>query len=107
MSAIKSKDNNPMFTKPKSAEFMLYATRNKKGSNNPQFGYAKTENFLAKTRKMVYVYDITNNYKLLGVYPTVVCTRTFKISYSVLIKTVKDGLIYKEKYFFSREPFKG
>lgn len=41
MSAIKSKDNNPMFAKPKSAEFMLHATRNKKGSYNPQFGYAK------------------------------------------------------------------
>lgn len=107
MSALRLKDNNPMFGKPKSAEFMLHATRNKKGSNNPQFGFAKTENFLAKTRKMIYVYDVTHNYKLLGVYPTMMCTRTFNISHSDLIKNVKDGLIYKNKYFFSREPFKG
>lgn len=31
MSAIKLKENNPMFAKPKSAEFILHATRNKKG----------------------------------------------------------------------------
>jgi len=105
MSALKLKDNNPMFGKPKSAEFMLHATRNKKGSNNPQFGCAKPENFLAKTRKMIYVYDVTDNYKLLGVYPTVVCSRTFNISYSVLIKSIKNGLIYKNKYLFTRKPF--
>lgn len=107
MSTLKLKDKNPMFGKPKSAEFMLHATRNKEGSNNPQFGCAKTDNFLAKTRKMIYVYEVKDNYKLLGVYPTVVCTRTFNISYSVLIKRVNDGLIHKDKYFFSREPFKG
>ncbi len=107
MSALKLKENNPMFAIPKSAEFMLHATRNKKGSNNPQFGHAKTNNFLAKTRKMIYVHDVTDNYKLLGAYPTVVCSRTFNISYSILIKRVMDGLIYKNKYFFSREPFKG
>ncbi len=107
MSALKLKDKNPMFGKPKSLEFMLHATRSKEGSNNPQFGRTKTENFLAKTRKMIYVYHVTDKYKLLGVYHTVVCTRTFNISYSVLIKRVNDGLIYKDKYFFSREPFNG
>lgn len=82
-----------MFCKPKSPEFILYATINKKGSNNTQFGRAKTENFLVKTIKVSYVYDVTHNYKLLGVYPTVVCTRTFNISYSVLIKKVNHGSI--------------
>lgn len=95
-----------MFCKPKSPEFILYATINKKGSNNTQFGRAKTENFLVKTIKVSYVYDVTHNYKLLGVYPTVVCTRTFNISYSVLIKKVNHGSIYNDKYFFSREPLK-
>lgn len=29
------------------------------------------------------------------------------IGSAVLIKRVNDGLIYKDKYLFSREPFKG
>jgi len=107
MSTIKLGDKNPMYGKSKSTEFILQGTRDKTGLNNPQFGRAKTVTFLAKTRKMIYVYDVTNNYKLLGIYPTVVCTRTFNIGYALLIKRLNDGLIYKNKYFFSREPYNG
>lgn len=107
MSTIKLGNQNPMYGKLKSTEFILQGTRDKTGSNNPQFGRAKTDTFLAKTRKMIYVYDVTNNYKLLGVYPTVVCTRTFNIGYALLIKRLNDGLLYKNKYFFSREPYNG
>lgn len=107
MSTNKLGDKNPMFGKPKSTEFILQSTRDKTGPNNPQFGRAKTDTFLTKTRKMIYVYDVTKNYKLLGVYPTVVCTRTFNIGYAILIKRLNDGLVHKDKYFFSREPYKG
>lgn len=107
MGISKLGDKNPMYGKPKSTEFVLQGTRDKTGSNNPQFGRTKTDTFLAKTRKMIYVYDVPNNYKLLGLYPTVVCTSTFNIGYALLIKRLNDGLVYKDKYFFSREPHNG
>jgi hypothetical protein len=58
---------------------------------------------LTKLRKMVFVYDVRDNYKLLGVYPTVIWTRTFHISYETLSKRLLDGKIHKGKYLFSRD----
>lgn len=107
MSRSKLGDKNPMFGKTKSVEFILQGTKDKTGSNNPQYGRVKTDTFLSKTRKMIYVYDVTSNYKLLGVYPTVLCTRTFNIGYALLMKRLNDGLFYKDKYFFSKEPYNG
>ena len=63
-----------MYGKLKSTEFILQGTREKTGPNNPQFGRVKTDTYLTKTRKMIYVYDVRKDYKLLGVYPTVICT---------------------------------
>ncbi len=63
---------------------------------------------LAKLRKMVFslrAYDVTNNYKLLGVYPTVVCTKTFNLAFQTLTNRLLDGKIHKGKYFFSRIPY--
>lgn len=105
MSINKLGDKNPMFGKTKSLEFIKQGTKDKTGLNNPQHGRIKTDIFLSKTRKMIYVYDITSNYKLLGVYPTVVCTRTFNVGHAILIKILKDGLFYKNKYYFSRKPY--
>jgi hypothetical protein len=61
---------------------------------------------------MVFVYDVTKNYNppimcdggIVGVYPTVVCTRTFHIGYDTLTKRLIDGKIHRDKYFFTRSP---
>lgn len=96
---------NPMFNKEKSPAFIEHMNKDRSGVNNPMYGKSKTEETLSKLRKMIFVYDVTNNYKLLGVYPTVVCTRTFNIGYETLSKRLLDGKIHKSKYFFSRNPY--
>jgi group I intron endonuclease len=95
--------NNPMFGKAKSEAFLFQQTKDKSGANNPMFGKSKSEETLTKLRKMIFVYDVTDNNKLLGVYPTVVCTRTFNIGYETLSKRLLDGKIHKGKYLFSRD----
>lgn len=96
---------NPMFNKEKSPEFIAHMNKDRWGVNNPMYGKSKSEETLLKLRKMVFVYDVTNNYKLLGVYPTVMCTRTFHIGYETLSKRLLDGKIHKGKYLFSRNPY--
>jgi hypothetical protein len=61
-----------MFGKVKSEAFLFQQTKDKSGPNNPMFGKSKSEETLTKLRKMVFVYDVRDNYKLLGVYPTVI-----------------------------------
>lgn len=51
------------------------------------------------------MYDVTQNYKLLGVYPTVMCTRIFKLWNNTLTKIINNKEIHKGKYFFSRDPY--
>lgn len=51
---------------------------------------------------MIFVYDVTQNYKLLGVYPTVMCTRIFKLCNNTLTKRIKNKEIHKDKYFFTK-----
>lgn len=98
-------ETNPMFNKEKSPEFIAHMNKDRSGVNNPMFGKPKSEETLSKLRKMVFVYDVTNNYKLLGVYPTVVCTNTFHIGYSTLSKRLQDGKTHKGKYLFTRNPY--
>lgn len=74
-------------------------SKDRSGVNNPMFGKAKFEETLAKLKKMVWVYDMDNNYKLLGVFLTVMCTKTFHIGYKTLTKRLQDGKIHKGKYF--------
>ena len=93
-----------MFGKAKSAAFLAQQTKDKTGLNNPMFGVKKSEETLAKLRKMVYCYDATDDYKLLGVYSTVECLRQFKMGSNTLLKRIADGEIYKGKYLFSRVP---
>ena len=90
---------NPMFGKAKSPEFIEHMNKDRSGVNNPMYGKAKSSETLAKLRKMVWVYDVEKNYKLLGVFPTVMCTKTFHISYETLTKRLQDGKIHKGKYF--------
>lgn len=54
-----------MFNKAKSPEFIAHMYKDRRGVNNPMFGKAKYEETL---RKMVWVYDVEKNYKLLGVF---------------------------------------
>lgn len=104
LSESRKGEKNPMFGKAKSEAFKAQQTKDKLGPNNPMFGKLtiKTGETLAKLRKMIFVYDVTDNYKLLGIYPTVVCTRTFHIGYETLSKRLLDGKIHKGKYLFSR-----
>ena len=95
-----SKTGNPMFGKTKSKEFITQMYKDKRGENNPMFGKPKSEETLTKLRKMIFVYDVTQNYKLLGVYPTVMCTRLFKLSNNTLTKKINNKEIHKDKYFF-------
>lgn len=105
MSELNLGDKNPMFNKPKSEAFIPQQVRDKSGKNNPMFGKTKSDETLAKLRKMTYVYDVTENYKLLGVYPTTMCERTYKIGNATLTKRINNKEIHKGKYFFTREPY--
>ena len=69
------------------------------------FGKTKSEQTLAKLRKMIFVYDVTQDYKLLGVYPTVMCTRLFKLCNNTLKKRINNKEIHNGKYFFSKDPY--
>lgn len=105
MSEIKKGEMNPMYNKIKSDAFISQQIRDKSGENNPMFGITKSEQTLAKLRKMIFVYDVTQNYKLLGVYPTVMCTRLFKLCNNTLKKRVNNKEIHNGKYFFSKDPY--
>jgi len=105
MSELKKGERNPMYNKIKSDAFIAQQSRDKSGENNPMFGKAKPEQTLAKLRKMVFVYDVTQDYKLLGVYPTVMCTRLFKLCNNTLRKRINNKEIHNGKYLFSKDPY--
>lgn len=48
---------------------------------------------------MVWVYDMEKNSKLLGVFLTVMSTKTFNIGYDTLTKRLQDGKFHKGMYF--------
>jgi len=105
MSELKKGERNPMYNKIKSDAFIAQQTRDKSGENNPMFGKPKSEQTLDKLRKMIFVYDVTQNYKLLGVYPTVMCTRLFKLCNNTLKKRINNKEIHNGKYLFSKDPY--
>ncbi len=105
MSELKKGERNPMYNKIKSEAFIAQQIRDKSGERNPMFGKTKPEQTLAKLRKMIFVYDVTQNYKLLGVYPTVMCTRLFKLCNNTLKKRINNKEIHNGKYFFSKDPY--
>lgn len=55
-----------MYNKEKSPEFIGHMTKDRSGVNNPQFGKAKSKETIEKLTKKVYVYDATEDYKLVG-----------------------------------------
>lgn len=105
MSELKKGERNPMYNKAKSDAFIAQQIRDKSGENNPMFGKTKSEQTLAKLRKMIFVYDVTQDYKLLGVYPTVMCTRLFRLCNNTLKKMINNKEIHNGKYFFSKDPY--
>ena len=105
MSELKRGEKNPMYNRIKSDAFISQQIRDKSGINNPMFGKTKSEQTLAKLRKMIFVYDVTQNYKLLGVYPTVMCTRLFKLCNNTLKKRINNKEIHNGKYFFTKNPY--
>lgn len=89
---------NPMYGKEFSPEFKFMQKRDKKGINNPLFGTKKSRITLAKIIKLVYVYNVEDMF-LVGVYPTVECSRIFKMGKDTLSKYLKSGLPYKGKIY--------
>lgn len=97
--------HNPMYNKEKSPEFIAHMTKDRSGINNPQFGKAKSKETIEKLTKKVYVYDATEDYKLLGVYGTVECVKLLKMGKDTLTNKIKTGTLHRGKYFFTREPY--
>lgn len=93
---------NPMFNKEKSKEFIENMHRDKKGSNNPMFGVTKSEKTLEKLRKKIYVYDgITN--ELIASYDSIgLAVKNLSIASGTINKYLDTGIIYKNKYFYSK-----
>jgi group I intron endonuclease len=103
MSNIKKGEFNPMHGKIKSDAFIFNQLKDKSGQNNPMYGKKKSEETLNKLKKMIFVYDVTQNYKLIGVYPTVMCCRIFKICNNTLKKRIENKEIHNNKYFFTKD----
>lgn len=78
--------------------FLYMQNRNKVGINNPLFGAQKSLETISKLQKLIYVYA-SKNMSLIGSYPTVKCSKTFKIGKDTLSKYLKSGLPYKGKIF--------
>jgi hypothetical protein len=83
-----------MYNKQLSLEFKYMQTRNKKGINNPLFGTKKSAITLAKITKLVYVYN-AEDMSYVDIYPTVKCSKTFKIGKDTLSKYLNSGQAYK------------
>lgn len=97
---------NPMSGRLFSPEFLFMQKRDKKGINNPMFGTKKSTKTLAKLIKLVSygVYQVglnktTDDILYLGAYPTVECSRVFKLGKDTLSKYLKTGLPYKNKIY--------
>jgi hypothetical protein len=89
-----------MYGKGFSSEFLYMQNRAKKGKNNPMYGLKKSANTISKLQKLVYVYDYESK-TLIGTYPTVECSKIFKMGKDTLSRYLKNGLPYKN-HLFSR-----
>jgi hypothetical protein len=89
---------NPMFGGVFSSEFISMQTRNKEGKNNPMYGIKKSADTIAKLQKLIYVYEY-NTKNLIGSYPTVQCSKKFKMGKDTLTKYLNNGMPFKNKLF--------
>jgi len=81
-----------------SPEFLNMQKRDKTNKNNPLFGTKKSPITLAKIIKLVYVYNC-EDLSFLGSYPTVECSKKFKLGKDTLSKYLKSGLPFKGKLY--------
>lgn len=89
---------NPMYNKEFSPEFLNNQIKDKTGINNPMYGKIKSSETLFKLQKLVYVYEYdTKNF--IGAYPTVICSKNFKMGKDTLTKYLNNGLPFKNKLF--------
>jgi hypothetical protein len=90
-----------MYNREKSPEFITMQTKDKSGSNNPQYGVIKKPSTIAKLVKNVYVYDAIN-YSHVGTFSTVECKKYFHMGYDTLKKYLDSEKPYKNRYFSSQ-----
>lgn len=93
---------NPMFGKTSSLEFINIQTRDKNGINNPMYGRKKSIKTITKLQKLIYVYNADSS-KLIGIYPTVQCTKNFKTGKGSLTKYVNTNIPFKGKIFSHKQ----
>ena len=62
------------------------------------FGTKKSSETIAKLQKLVYVYEADSK-NFLGVFPTVECSKNFKMGKDTLKKYLKNKLPFKGKLF--------
>ena len=87
-----------MFGKNFSPEYLNMQIKDKKGENNPMFGKKKSQITIATLQKLIYVYEAgTLNY--IGAYPTVLCSKEFKMGKDTLTKYVNTNKPFKGKLF--------
>jgi len=89
---------NPMYGREFSSEFLKYQIKDKSGINNPMYGIKKSAETITKLQKLIYVYEYeTKNF--IGIYPTVICSKEFKMGKDTLTKYLNSGLPFKNKLF--------
>lgn len=93
---------NPMYSLAKSKEFIAMQNRDKRGSNNPQYGVVKSPTTIAKLIKTIFVYSITSE-ELLGVYSTLECSKHYKMGKDTLQKYINTGRPFKGRLFWSKQ----
>ena len=87
-----------MYGREFSSEFLRYQIKDKSGINNPMYGIKKSAETITKLQKLVYVYEYdTKNF--IGVYPTLICSKEFKMGKDTLTKYLNNGLPFKNKLF--------
>lgn len=89
---------NPMYGKIFSSEFLSHQIKDKRGINNPMFGIKKSAETLIKLQKLIYVYE-SETTKFIGAYPTIQCSKEFKMGKDTLTKYLNNGLPFKNKLF--------
>ena len=62
------------------------------------YGIKKSAETIAKLQKLVYVYEYDTKI-FIGAYPTILCTKKFKMGKDTLTKYLYNGLPYKNKIF--------
>ena len=87
-----------MYGQEFSSEFLKYQIKDKSGINNPMYGIKKSAETITKLQKLVYVYEYDTK-KFIGIFPTVLCSKEFKMGKDTLTKYLNNGAPFKNKLF--------